>query len=508
MTGLLVEERVAESRRQAGSADRPASGRVAIIDIGSNSVRLVVYDGPSRIPFVLFNEKILAGLGAGLGQDGRIDGAGFERGMAALKRFARLCEDMGVDDIRCVATAAVRDAANGPDFVAAARDHGLDVRVLSGREEGLASAYGLLSGMPGADGLMGDLGGGSLELVRVAGGRIERSASIPLGVLRVREIQARGKGALGRALDGMLDDAGWRDLPRGLPFYMVGGSWRALARLDMHAADYPLPIFHSYEMAPERVPALTKLIATIDRATLKSLPSLSAGRIPTLPDAAALLGELVDRLASSRLIVSAYGLREGLLYQNLPPAIAAQDPLLVAAAAEGDAHARFAGHGLLIDSWIADLFRDDPPDRARIRRAACLLGDVGWRANPDFRAERGLETGLHGNWVGITGAERAMLGQALYTAFGGGQSPLTQLRRLTDEGALSRAVHWGLAIRLAQRLSGGAADGLRGVRLESAGGDIVLRAGDGGAALLGESPERRLKQLAQALDRPYRIEQG
>lgn len=508
MTGLLVAERVTQAHQHDMPDDQSSGSRVAIIDIGSNSVRLVVYDGPSRIPFVLFNEKVLAGLGAGLGRDGHIDQASFDRGMTALKRFSRLCKDMAVDDIRCVATAAVRDAANGAEFVAAARAFGLDVRVLSGREEGLASAYGVLSGMPGADGIVGDLGGGSLELVRVAGGRIERSVSIPLGVLRVREIQARDKGTLGRTLDGMLDDAGWRDLPRGLPFYMVGGSWRALARLDMHATDYPLPIFHSYEMAPHRVPVLMKLIATVDRATLKSLPSLSAGRIPTLPDAAALLAELVDRLDSRRLIVSAYGLREGLLYQNLPPAVAAQDPLLVAAAAEGDAHARFAGHGLSIDGWIADLFRDDTSDLARIRRAACLLGDVGWRANPDYRAERGLETGLHGNWVGITGAERAMLGQALHTAFGGGQSPLPQLLGLASESALARAAHWGLAIRLAQRLSGGAADGLHDVSLSSEDNQIVLRTGQAGAALLGEAPERRLRQLAQALNQSYRIEAG
>ena len=506
MTAMLIQDREHLTNALPDSMRESRSGRVAIIDIGSNSVRLVVYDGPRRIPSVLFNEKVLAGLGAGIGEDGRIDAAGFERGLAALRRFARLCRDMAVDDVRCVATAAVRDAENGPDFVAAAAEAGLTVRVLSGREEGLASAYGLLSGMPGADGIMGDLGGGSLELVRVANGQVERAASVPLGVLRVREIQARGKGALGRALDGMLADIGWRDLPQGLPFYMVGGSWRALARLDMHATDYPLPIFHNYEMAPDRVPALIKLIGSVDRATLKSLPSLSAGRIPTLPDAAALLSELTARLTPSRLVISAYGLREGLLYQGLPSEVAAEDPLLVAAAAEGDAHARFAGHGLLIDSWISDLFNDDSPERARIRRAACLLGDVGWRANPDFRAERGLETGLHGNWVGITAAERAMLGQALYTAFGGGQSPLADLHRLADEEALCRAVHWGLAIRLAQRLSGGAAVGLRSVQLERADDAVLLRTGGADTDLLGESPERRLKQLAAALGLRYRIE--
>lgn len=487
------------------AAEGKAGARTAIIDIGSNSVRLVVYDGPRRIPSVLFNEKVMAGLGGDVGSTGTIDAEAFERGLAALRRFAQLCRDMNVDQIRCVATAAVREAANGGDFVLAARECGLDVEILSGEAEGLASAYGLLSGMPGADGIMGDLGGGSLELVRVRGGRIERSVSIPLGVLRVQEIRARGKQALGRALTKMLKAAGWTDLPQGLPFYLVGGSWRALARLDMHATDYPLPIFHSYEMTPDRASALVRLLQTIDRGTLKTLPSLSAGRVPTMPDAAALLEELVGRLAPERLVISAYGLREGLLYQTLPLHVAAEDPLLVAAMVEGDAQARFAGHGLLIDDWIAPLFADDSAQRTRIRRAACLLGDVGWRANPDFRAERGLETGLHGNWVGITGAERAMLGQALHSAFGGGQTPLPQLQRLADGETLARAIQWGLAIRLAQRLSGGAAAGLERMTIAMDADTITLGACTPGERLLGEVPERRLKQLATALGRDYRI---
>lgn len=480
--------------------------RVAIIDIGSNSVRLVVYDGPRRVPFTLFNEKVMAGLGAELGTSGRLGEEAVDRSLRALARFRRLCSDMDVDDIRCVATAAVRDATNGKDFVARVADLGLAVRVLSGEEEGRASACGLISGMPDADGIMGDLGGGSLELVRIRKGEIIRSLSVPLGVLRVREIRARGKNALAEMVRATLSGPEWQKEGMGLPFYMVGGSWRALARVDMLAQDYPLPIFQGYEMTPARVPALQSLLATIDRATLKALPSLSGGRIPTLPDAAAILREIVSNLRSSQLVVSAYGLREGLLFQGLQPEVAGQDPLLVAARVEGDAQGRFAGHGDLIDRWIAPLFADDPAPLRRIRHAACLLADVGWRANPDFRAERGLETGVHGNWVGITPAERAMLGQALYTSLGGGGDAATgSLRRLTTAGALDRAVQWGLAIRFAQRLSGGVASALESACIALENGVIVLQLPEEDKSLLGEAAERRLKQLGQAMGKSYRV---
>ncbi|HEX7820455.1 MAG TPA: Ppx/GppA family phosphatase [Sphingobium sp.] len=480
--------------------------RIAIIDIGSNSVRLVVYDGPPRIPFTLFNEKVLAGLGADIGTTGRIGDAAMERGLRALVRFQRLCVDMEVTDIRCVATAAVREASNGPDFVARVAEIGLPVRILSGEEEGHTSAAGLMSGMPGADGIMGDLGGGSLELVRISGGHVLQSVSIPLGVLRVREVRARGKGLLARTLSRMLAEAGWHEEPRDLPFYMVGGSWRSLARLDMHLLAYPLPIFHNYELAPTRIPTLFRTLTTMDKAALKALPYLSGGRIPTLPDAAALLGEVVSRLGSSRLVVSSYGLREGLLYQDLPEEVAAQDPLLIATRAEGDAQGRFLGHGDLIERWIAPLFGDDPAPLRRIRHAACLLADVGWRANPDFRAERGLETALHGNWVGITAGERAMLAQALYSSLGGGEGASEELRLLAGPEELARAVQWGLAIRLAQRLSGGVASALKrlSVGLDSA--SLILNVPARDAVLLGEAAERRLRQLAQGMGRGYRIE--
>jgi exopolyphosphatase/guanosine-5'-triphosphate,3'-diphosphate pyrophosphatase len=487
-----------------------ATARTAIIDIGSNSVRLVVYDGPRRLPFILFNEKVMAGLGASLSKTGMIEPDAMERGLAALARFRHLAAEMKVDHLRCVATAAVRDASNGRDFIDRATQMGLEVELLSGAQEGAASGYGVLSAIPGADGIVGDLGGGSLELVRIKNGAVHQVTSLPIGVLRLPEIRAKGQGALERHVKKLLKKEGW-DLGSGniqpnLPFYMVGGSWRAMARLDMQLTQFPLPVIHHYEMEPDRAAGLVRVISHMARDTLKGVPALTASRIPTLPGAAALLSVLVRQLKCSRLIASAYGLREGLLYEALPQDVRAQDPLLVAAEAEGEAQGRFAGHGHLIENWIAPLFLEDGSRWRRIRRTACLLADVGWRANPDFRSERGVEVALHGSWVGIDVEGRAMLAQALHSNFGGGAASPADVARLASPGVLRRAALWGLAIRLGQRLSGGVEGPLRAGRLEADDRGLRLVLPANHADLYGEAVERRLKQLAQAMGLRYRMD--
>ena len=481
-----------------------AKARTAIIDVGSNSVRLVVYDGPRRIPFILFNEKVMAGLGASLGKTGRIEADAMERGLRAVGRFAHLCREMDVQDVRCIATAAVRDAANGEEFILRARAMGLKVDLLSGGQEAIAAAYGVLSGIPGADGIVGDLGGGSLELARVRDGAVHETISLPLGVLRLPQIRAKGAGALERQVKKWLSKAGWSVEP-GLPFYMVGGSWRALARFDMQLTHFPLPVVHQYAMPAGRAEQLTRIVSHVDRSRLKDIPAITGSRVPTLPDAAALLSIVVRQLKSSELVVSAYGLREGLLFGDLPPDIRAHDPLLVAAEAEGEAQGRFPGHGDMIERWIAPLFQDDSPEWRRIRRAACLLADVGWRANPDFRAERGMEIALHSNWVGISAFERAMLAQTLHSNFGGGVSTPAAIERLASPEALKRATLWGLAIRLGQRLSGGVEGPLLASQLAMVGDTLELRLRGVDADLFGEAVERRQRNLAQAMGVKYRM---
>lgn len=473
--------------------------RTAIIDIGSNSIRLVVYQGPARLPTTLFNEKVLAGLGRSLAATGTIDAGAMASAGAALHRFAALAQTMNVSRVRTVATAAVRDASNGSALIEIAEQAGLTVELLSGEEEAAAAGYGVLSGIPGADGIVGDLGGGSLELVRIRKGELAQRASFPLGVLRLAPLRDRGR--LDRRVEGMLREAGWIGAGKNLPFYLVGGSWRGLARLIMHRARYPLPLIHQYAMSAQTVSSVRRTLSHLGKPQLKDVPGLSSGRIPTLGDAAGLLSVLLKHLKSSGTIVSAFGLREGLLYQELSASERAQDPLIVATRDEGRLSGRFPEHGDLLDGWIAPLFGEDKPADARLRNAACQLADVGWRANPEFRAERGLEIALHGNWVGIDGRGRAMLAQALWTALGGAAAGPAVLTRLASEAALRRAATWGHAIRLGQRLSGGVAEPLRRSRLTIEGMMLRLDLDQADLALYGEAVAKRHAALATALGR-------
>jgi exopolyphosphatase/guanosine-5'-triphosphate,3'-diphosphate pyrophosphatase len=333
----------------------------------------------------------------------------------------------------------------------------------------------------------------------VSGGAVHASLSLPFGVLRIGDADAAAERRLRRGLAAALDESGLAGRGRGRPFYMVGGSWRALARLDIITRDYPLPITHHYRMPPGRPEELRKLIASLNKSDPKSMPMLTASRIPTLPAAKLILSALVDALEPSELIVSSFGIREGMLFHELPAAEQSKDPLIEAARDAGRGLSRFGEHGDLLDRWIAPIFADSPA-MARLRLAACLLADVAWQAHPDFRAERGVEMALHGNWVGIDVCGRVMVAQALFSNFGGGRDfPDKRIAPLCDREALACASRWGLAMRLGQRLSGGLASSLERSRLEREGDVIRLVLPKGEEALYGETVERRLKKLASAL---------
>jgi exopolyphosphatase/guanosine-5'-triphosphate,3'-diphosphate pyrophosphatase len=487
--------------KPVATAETDEHPRTGIIDIGSNSIRLVVYQGPPRLPAIRFNEKVMAGLGRGLAATGSIEKSALKTARTALARFAAVAREMEVTSLRTVATAAVRDAANGQDLIDAATALGLTVETLSGEQEASAAGYGVLSAIPQADGIVGDLGGGSLELVRIRGGRIEDRVSFPLGVLRIGPIRAKRGKVLERHVAKLIREAGWAGRGQGLPLYLVGGSWRALSRLDMHLSDYPLPIIHQYVLSPAKIVRLSRTIPQLSKPRMRSVPGLSSGRSGTLADAAALLGVLLRQLGSRTTMVSAYGLREGLLYEDLDPATRQLDPLIVAAREEGRLLGRFPEHGDLLDAWIAPLFAGETAAAARIRHTACLLADVGWRANPEFRAERGVEVALHGNWVAIDATGRALLAQALYTSLGGGLSAADPVGKLIGQADVRQATAWGLAMRLGQRMSGGLAGPLQRSRLVDDGATLALHLGKDDKGLYGEAVERRHAALAAALGR-------
>ncbi len=487
------------SRKSAGVE----TVRTAIIDIGSNSIRLVAYAGARRAPAVVFNEKVMAGLGKSLSDDGRIGDKAFARGIKALDRFATLCEEMRIDSVTCVATAAVREASNGADFIAAANRLGLDVRLLSGADEAEISGLGVLSSIPDASGIVADLGGGSLELVRVAKGKIGRTSSLPFGVLRLAEIRGHGAKALERRVKAALASEGWSAKERGLPLYLVGGSLRSLARVDMTLNKHPLPVMHYHEIPLDSGRKLSRVLAHLGPERLAKIPDLSFSRIPTLGDAAALLSILMRQLDTSRLIVSSSGLREGVLYQALPKAVRKQDPLLAAVEAQGARYARFSANGRLLNDWVEPMFAGESALAHKLRLAACLLSDVAWSANPSFRAEHGLEAALHGNWGGIDITGRVVMGQALYGCYSGATKPFKGIPVSVSEDDIRQAIRWGLAMRLAQRLSGGISDILRRSRLEPGEEAVTLVLPRDLAGLYGETVERRLRQFADTMKLAY-----
>lgn len=457
-------------------------------------MRLVVYAGPPRIPTPIFNEKVLAGLGAGLDQFGTLPEKGRKKALAGLRRFRLLIDHMKVKETYVVATAAIRDAADGPEFVREVGRIGFHCDVLDAKQEAHLAGEGVLSGIPEADGIVGDLGGGSLELVEVGQSAEATGISLPLGVLRL-EPGIDGERAARKLLKHALKESSLREVGRGRAFYMVGGSWRALARIDMFATDFPLAITHQYRMKPGRVRELRKLIKSID-ARLSSVAAPS--RLAASPVAAMLLELLVDELEPSQLVVSTYGIREGILFSKLKPSVRATDPLTEEARDAGGSAHSFGQHGDLLDEWIGPIFDDEPAMR-RLRLASCLLADVAWEANPGFRADRGMEMALHGNWVAVSPAGRVIMAQALSANFGRDRLPDPRLATLCRDEQLKRAHSWGLAMRLGQRLSGGVGSVLKRTRLRADDGRIRLHVKRGEEALIGDAVERRLARLAETL---------
>ena len=474
-------------------------GPVGIIDIGSNSVRFVAYGGAARVPSVLFNEKVLAGLGRGVANDGQLEREAIDLTLRSLARFRLLAREMGVKKLHTVATAAVRDASNGKAFLKQVDALGLKPRLISGAEEAELAGLGVVSAIPRANGIVADLGGGSLELIGVARGGTGEGISLPIGVLRLGGDPDRAE--IARAIRLGTKASRLKDAARGHGLYLVGGSFRALALLDMKLTGHPLPIIHHHRIAPERLSELRQALASKTVDELKEMTQVASGRIPHLPAAVTILEALIQVLGPRRVMVSAFGIREGLLYRDLDERTRDEDPLLSAALEVGERLGRFGDHGASLDAWMEPLFRDEGSELKRLRLAACFLGDIAWNAHPDYRAERAVDMAIHGNWVGIDAHGRAILGRALCSAFGGDGGFSARLAALIKDDELQRVIAWGRAIRLAQRISGGTEPLLRKTSIGLAAGRVLLTIPEKYRALYSEAIERRLVQLGKALDR-------
>jgi exopolyphosphatase/guanosine-5'-triphosphate,3'-diphosphate pyrophosphatase len=482
------------ARRAQVEGNRPDR---AVIDIGSNTVRMVVYRGSQRAPEIWLNERVSARLGRDLVASGQMPEKSMDEALAALARYATILRDLGIDDVQTVATAAVRDAANGPAFLERVRAAGLSPQLLTGEQEAMGSAFGVIGAFPGALGTVADLGGGSLELVMIEGGDCHDGCSLPLGTLRLPALRHKGPAAFRKAVEREMARAGWAAAHPG-PLYMVGGTWRALAAYALRSSDHPLTDPHAFAMEVGEVDRIARKVARLDPAVLAPIPGISSLRAGGLPDAAAMLRIMLAALEPEGVVFSSWGLREGLLFQRLSPEARRQDPLLAGVTQFAAPRGGSATAAALIAGWTATVGRGDGNGSERLRLAATILAMASAHVEPNWRARHAYEWAMDKRWPGIDPEGRARIAAALLAACGK-IAPPPALERLASWQALSQAVSWGLAIRLCRRLGAGSRQSLENSALTRDGDRLILWIAPSHAQLATDPVTGDLKALAQWL---------
>jgi exopolyphosphatase / guanosine-5'-triphosphate,3'-diphosphate pyrophosphatase len=479
---------------------------IAIIDIGSNSVRLVVYEGAVRSLTPVFNEKVLCGLGRSVATTGSLGSDAIERAIQALVRFKSVLRVLRVKNVRAIATAAVRDATNGKDFIAwGEAAAGCPIEVLSGPKEAQLAAMGIMMGFVTPDGIAGDLGGGSLELIDMSGEILNDAATLPLGGLRLIDTTSN---KLDKAMD-LIDQAfaglPWLNKGKGRDFYAVGGTWRALAKLHMESKQYPLRVMHGYRLpAREALDFCEAMRKNKKGQDLPGMGDVARARREVLPYGTLVLERLIRRMQPESIVFSVFGIREGLIYSQLPDSERHRDPLLSFCEDYSALRSRSVEHAQELCRWTDQLF-DDPEfaetaDERRLRHAACLLSDVGWRAHPDYRGEQSLNTIAHAGLGGVDHSGRVFLALSVFYRHESGEisaeSLPERLKALVTKRVLKRARIMGAAIRVAHMLSIGMPGVIDETPLSHEGGKLVLKIPKSYAGLDGERLRRRFETLS------------
>jgi exopolyphosphatase/guanosine-5'-triphosphate,3'-diphosphate pyrophosphatase len=483
---------------------RPAAeaARCAVVDLGSNSVRLVVFEGAHRNPVAIFNEKAVLRLGRGLQSTGQLNREAVGQALTVMNRYAAIARAMGANPFEVLATAAVREAENGPAFVAdlRARLPGIAIRVLTGEQEAALSAAGMLCGIPEADGVLADIGGGSLEVVRLHRGIRGAASTLGLGVLRLAE-RAGGDTSRARAIaDADFATVPWLAEGAGRDLYAVGGAWRALARIHIAQTGYPLNMVHHYTIEREAARDFATMIAGTGRRALERMPGVPRRRVDDLPFAAIALRRVLRATDARRVVFSANGLREGWYMERMPAETRARDPLLAA----GQDFARMLGRDPALPpaliGWTAPLFPAETPLLHRLRAAACWMSDIGSHDHPEYRAEQAYLRILRQPGLGLDHHARAFLALTLALRYEAEPDApfLATARALLGPADIAGATILGVALRLAYTLSAGTPDLLADTSLKL-GRTLTLHLAQGGGVFAGDSVTRRLDRLAAAL---------
>ena len=474
---------------------------VAIVDIGSNSVRLVIYEGESRTAATLQNEKSICGIGRDMVSTGRLHAEGCAEALEALARFRLIADGLGVPVREAVATAAARDASNGGEFIARAeKAWGSPIRILAGEDEARIAAEGVIAGIPDADGLAADLGGGSLDMVGVKAGKTGRAHTLPFGPLRLMD-QSRGDPDKARDIV----DKGLKSLPHldAAALYAVGGIWRSFARVDMEEQNYPLHVLQHYVIPRGRALRLCKLLAGLSKDSIRKIKVVSKRRAESLPYGAVVLERLIEAGGIKDVVISAYGLREGLLYSRLAPDERGKDPLVEFARASNERLARVPAYAHEMFDWTRVLFDGENAEMARIREASAFFSDIGWRRHPDDRAVGVFNQVLTAPFAGADHRARALIAASIFHRYSGDEDFPREfaLAGLLDKDDEKRARLLGLTWRFAFSLSATAAGELSNYKLRVTPAKVILEVPKKREAIASEPVQKRLGALADAMDR-------
>ncbi|MET3589968.1 exopolyphosphatase/guanosine-5'-triphosphate,3'-diphosphate pyrophosphatase [Bartonella silvatica] len=486
---------------------------VAVIDIGSNSVRLVVYEGLVRSPTVLFNEKILCGLGQGVAKTGFLEEESVKMALQALKRFRALCRQIGADEVYTLATAAARDAKNGPAFIQDAENVlQSKIHLLSGSEEAAYSAYGVVSTFYKPKGISGDLGGGSLELIDIDGSDVGKGVTFPLGGLRLQYISNNDIAVAANIVHEQFDKFSFIRKGMARCFYAVGGTWRNLAKLHMATKQYRLPVMHGYEITAVEMEDFLRFVVSGNIDNIKGISAISKNRRQLLSYGAIVLIELIRSMRFEKIIFSGAGVREGFLYSRLPKEIRVSDPLIAACSEMAILRARSPKQAEELIDFTTNAFEAfeilETENECRYRKAACLLADIGWRIHPDYRGNEAANRIALGSYPGITHEGRAYAALAVFFSNTGllideGSFPVFQL---ATKNIIEKARILGETMRLAHLFSASTAGILPHLSWHKKTDHVALHIPGRYADLLGERPHVRLKKLSKIIKLPLLFE--
>lgn len=448
------------------------------------------------------NEKALCGLGRDMADDGSLNPAAVADALATLTRFRIMLRAYDDPPTQTIATAAVRDAKDGKKFVEAVRRVGYDIRVLTGAEEAEFAALGVASVEPGAKGLVGDMGGGSLELIAMNNGKFTEGVSLPIGPLSIMRSVGSDPVAAQREIDNALKGVSFLKNTKSKTLYTVGGAWRSVAKIHMSLKHYPLSVLHHYEMSFESALEVCDLVARQSRRSLEEIPGISRRRIDTLPFAALALRSLLKEMKAERMVVSAGGIREGLLYSELSNMQRKEDPLWAASrffSARFSPNAKFGQAAL---SVIKPLFQDMPAVSLRNLSAVAELVDIAAFAHPDLRGRHAFDTALSAPFVGLSHKDRVWIALALYCRYRGRNAalPNEQAISLLDWDEQQSATQVGLALRFAATLAPKTPELLDGCSLSKTKDGILFSAPAEHENLFGDMPRKRLDNLASAFE--------